>query len=148
MIYLGADKHGLEAIRIVSDLLKAEDREFINLGVQEEGEDISLQELIPRVAGEVLKGGGNTGILSCGTEVGVEVGANKLAGIRACLATSAKIAKYSRVYDDCNVLCLVGWEAEKESVRDIVTAWLVADYDGSEKRLKMFDAFNAWGGRV
>lgn len=148
MIYLGADKHGLKAIQHVAELLQSKGIAFVNVGIEKEGEDISLQELIPKVTNEVLKDRQNTGILSCGTGVGVEVGANKLAGIRACLATDEKVAEYARVYDDCNVLCLVGWETDKEKVEKIVNAWLKAGYDGNEARLKMFDAFDAWGGKI
>jgi len=148
MIYLGADKHGLAAIRFVSDFLKSKNIEFADLGVQKEGEDMALQDLIPKVTKKVLKDEKNLGILSCGTGVGMEVGANKFSGIRACLVTDEKIAEYSRVYDDCNMLCLVGWEAEKEKVSRIVDAWLKAEYDGNEARLKMFDAFDSWGGKL
>lgn len=148
MIYLGADKHGLTTIQFVSDFLKSNNIEFVNLGIEKEGEDIKLEELIPKVVTEILKDGKNLGILSCGTGVGVEVGANKLSGIRACLATDEKIAEYSRVYDDCNVLCLVGWEAEREKTNRIVSTWLKAEYDGSESRLKMFDTFDKWGGKL
>lgn len=148
MIYLGADRHGLKAISFVADFLRSKNVEFANLGVQEEGRDIKLEELIPKIAVEVLKNKNNTGIMSCGTGVGVEVGANKLSGIRACLAQDDKVAEYARVYDDCNVLCLVGWEAEKEKISSIVSAWLKTDYVGDEARSRMFDAFDAWGGKL
>jgi ribose 5-phosphate isomerase B len=148
MIYLGADKHGLAAIKIVADCLASKQIEFVNLGIETEGESIRLEDLIPKVATEVLKDKAHIGILSCGTGVGVEVGANKLAGIRACLVTNEKIAQYARVYDDCNVLCLVGWEPEKATIERIVGAWLTAQYDGNEARLKMFAAFDTWGGRL
>lgn len=148
MIYLGADQHGLKVIKTVEEYLKSQGVEFINLGIQNEGEDISLQELIPKVTNEVLKDKKDTGILSCGTGVGIEVGANKLKGIRACLATDEKIAEYARVYDDCNVLCLVGWDNNEDKVRKILKAWLKSDYDGNPSRLEMFKAFDVWGGQV
>ena len=86
--------------------------------------------------------------MSCGTGVGVEVGINKLSGIRACLAQDERIAEYARVYDDCNVLCLVGWETSEEKVEKIMHAWLQARYDGNQERLKMFDVFDLWGGKI
>ncbi len=148
MIYLGADKHGLKAIKIAEECLKSKGMEFTNVGIQNEGEDVPLEELIPRVTSEVLKDKKNIGILSCGTGVGVEVGANKLKGVRACLATNEKIAEYARVYDDCNVLCLVGWEEDESKIKNILDSWLKYDYDGNAGRSKMFDTFDAWGGRA
>lgn len=146
MIYLGADKHGLKAIKFAEEYLKSKGVEFVNLGIQNEGENISLQELIPKITNKILKEKKNIGILSCGTGVGVEVGANKLKGIRACLATDEKIAEYARVYDNCNVLCLVGWDADEDKIKKILKTWLKSDYDGDAARLKMFDAFDVWGG--
>ncbi|MCE9548861.1 RpiB/LacA/LacB family sugar-phosphate isomerase [Candidatus Nomurabacteria bacterium] len=87
-------------------------------------------------------------MISCGTGVGIEVGANKLKGIRACLANDEKVATYARVYDDCNVLCLVGWESDEEKISRILEAWLSSEYDGNIDRLKMFDAFDVWGGKA
>lgn len=146
MIYLGGDKHGLKVIKFVEEYLKSKNIEFINLGVQNDNNDISLQELIPKVTSEIIKENNNIGILSCGTGVGVEVGANKLKGIRACLANDEKVAEYARVYDDCNLLCLVGWESNEEKIKRILEAWFRSNYDGNVDRLKMFDAFDVWGG--
>lgn len=145
MIYIGADKHGLKAIQFVSEFLKSKGMVFENLGVTAENEELPLQDLIPKIVQGVLKDPkNNRGILSCGTGVGIEVGANKFSGIRAVLADSEQIAEWSRIYDDCNVLCLIGWNAEKEKTERILDAWFRAEYDGSERRLKMFDAFNTW----
>jgi ribose 5-phosphate isomerase RpiB len=77
-------------------------------------------------------------------DVGVEVGANKFSGIRASLATNPQIAEYAAVYDKCNVICLVGWDDDKVKVHKILDAWIHAEYDGNEKRLKMFEEFNKW----
>jgi ribose 5-phosphate isomerase B len=95
-----------------------------------------------------LENKGNQAIISCGTGVGVEVGINKFSGIRACLAQDERVAEYARVYDDCNVLCLVGWEVNDTVIDKIMNAWLGAKYDGDEERLKMFETFNTWGGKV
>src|SRR5258708_1010630 len=128
----------------VENFLRSQHIEYENLGVKQENEDMKLEDMIPKVVSQVKEKEENKGILSCGSGVGVEVGANKFSGIRACLATNEKIAKWSRIYDNCNVLCLVGWESNKETVGKILTAWLKTEYDGSEKRLKMMDVFDTW----
>lgn len=115
-----------------------------DLGVVDDKTDMTLQTLIPPIVRKVLEIQGNLAILSCGTGVGVEVGANKFSGIRACLATTPQIATWSRAYDDCNVLCLVGWECSAQTIESVVGAWLDARYDGNEKRKIMFAAFDQW----
>jgi len=144
MIYIAGDKHGFAAIKAVEDYLKSRGVDYLNLGVKTKDEDLPLEAMIPRVIKKVLENDDNLGILSCGTGVGVEVGANKFSGIRACLATDEKIAKWSRIYDNCNILCLVGWDCKKENIFKILDSWFSAEYDGDKKRLKMFKKFNNW----
>lgn len=144
MIYIAADKHGYKVIKMTEEFLKLNRIDYKNLGVASNKEDMKLEDMIPKVVKNVRKNKSNKAILSCGTGIGVDVGANKFSGIRACLATSTKIAEWSRIYDDCNVLCLVGWNRNKKEVNRILKAWFNAKYDGSKQRLKMFKAFNKW----
>lgn len=144
MIFIGADKYGYKAISYVIEYLQAKKMDFVNLGVKNADEDIKLEELIPPVANKVRSNPRNKGILSCGTGVGVAVGANKFRGIRACLACTPQIAEWSVVYDNCNILCLSGWESDKATVYKILDAWLNAKYDGDKERLDMIAAFDTW----
>lgn len=144
MIYVAGDKEGFKAIKMVEDYLKAHHIKFENLGVKNNSEDMKLEDMIPRVTKRVLKNSNNKGILSCGTGMGVEVGANKFSGIRACLVTDVKIAEWSRVYDSCNVLCLVGWKVNRKKVYKMLGSWFRAEYDGDKNRLEMFEEFDKW----
>ncbi len=144
MIYIAADKHGYKVIKMVEQFLKSNELNYQNLGVTSSKKDMKLEDMIPKVVKNVRKSKSNKAILSCGTGVGVEVGANKFSGVRACLATSPRIAEWSRVYDDCNVLCLVGWNSNKKEVNRILKTWFDAKYDGDKQRLKMFKTFNKW----
>lgn len=144
MIYLGADKHGLRVIKIVEKYLAKNNIKNINLGIKKIGDDIKLEDLIPKVTSKILKSSGNKGILVCGTGVGVAIGANKIKGVRANLATDKKVAEWSVVYDNCNVLCLSGWITNLKKINEIVDSFLKAKYDGSEKRLHMMKVFDTW----
>ena len=144
MIYIAADRHGYKVIEMTKEFLVSNKIDCQNLGVTSYKKDMKLEDMIPNVVENVRKNKLNKAILSCGTGVGIEVGANKFSGIRACLATNTKIAEWSRIYDDCNVLCLVGWNNDKKEVHKILKAWFNAKYDGSKKRLKMFKEFDKW----
>lgn len=144
MIYIAADNHGFRAIKFVEEYLKSKDLEYSNLGVKTNEEHIKLEEMLPPIAEKILETNGNVGIISCGTGIGIEVGINKFSGIRAALATNEKIAEWAKVYDNCNVICIVGWDADKEKISRMLDAYFATDYDGSEKRLKMFEEFNKW----
>lgn len=144
MIYLAADKHGYQTIKFVEDYLRAHKIDYVNLGVKISVEDIKLENMIPPVVKKVLEDKNNLGILSCGTGIGVEIGANKLRGIRACLVDNEKIAEWSKVYDNCNVLCLAGWDADQKKINSILDVCFKAKYDGDEGRIKMFEVFDTW----
>jgi ribose 5-phosphate isomerase B len=144
MIYLGADKHGFQVMRWVEKFLKKGGIPFSNVGVQTRKEDMALEELIPKVVSKVKKSKVNKAILVCGTGIGVQVGANKFKGIRACLAVDEKIAEWAVVYDNCNIVCLAGWKSNQKQVNKILDAWFNAKYDGSKKRLKMLQTFETW----
>lgn len=144
MIYIAGDKHGYSAIEFVIEYLNEHEIEYVNLGVTSLSEDMKLEDMIPPVVKKVLDDDSNIGILSCGTGIGIEVGVNKFSGIRACLADNKQIAEWARVYDKCNVLCLVGWNSDRQRVYEILDSWFSARYDGDEARLEMFDRFNEW----
>ncbi|MBI4043613.1 MAG: RpiB/LacA/LacB family sugar-phosphate isomerase [Candidatus Diapherotrites archaeon] len=144
MIVLGADRHGFKAIGFVEGYLNARKFPFVNVGVKAEGENVNLEDLIPRAVDKVKENKANKGIFSCGTGVGVAVGANKFNGIRACLAVNEKMAEWSVVYDDCNVLCLAGWGVDKKTVFKILDSWFSAKYDGDKNRRKMLQHFDTW----
>ena len=48
------------------------------------------------------------GILVCGTGIGMSMAANKVKGIRAAACSDHFSAKYTRLHNDANVLCLGG----------------------------------------
>ncbi|KKP86192.1 MAG: Ribose-5-phosphate isomerase B [Candidatus Roizmanbacteria bacterium GW2011_GWA2_35_8] len=144
MIYLGADKHGFKTLKIVENYLTLKNIKFTSLGVTSDGQDMKLEDLIPKVTKKILESQDNKGVLICGTGIGVAVGANKIKGIRANLATDKIIAEWSVVYDNCNVLCLTGWKPNKKVIEEILCSFLNAKYDGSEKRLQMMKAFDTW----
>lgn len=144
MIYLAADKHGFDVIKMIEAFLKAKKLPYENLGVSSATQEMKLEDMIPPLVKKLRQNKQNRAILSCGTGIGVEVGVNKFSGVRAVLATSPQIAEWSRVYDDCNVLCLVGWNNTAKNVKEILEAWFAAEYDGDKGRLKMFKAFDEW----
>lgn len=144
MIYLGGDKHWYTAIEYVINYLEKNQIEYLNFWVKSESEDLKLENMIPPIINKVLENENNIAILSCGTGIGVEIWANKFSWIRACLSSNAKIAEWSKIYDKCNVLCLIWWNCDQKEINSILDAWFSSKYDWNELRLKMFDCFNTW----
>ena len=139
---VAGDHYAVNLAQKVAELLSEKGLDVENVGSKSADQKLSLQEMIPRITKNVSDE--VTGVLICGTGVGVEVGANRFKGVRASLCTNAITAEDARKYDKANVLCLSAWQTEDPE--QIIEAWLATEYDGNESRLKMFEAFDEWAG--
>lgn len=139
-IAIAGDHYTVDLINKLASFLEKRKIEFTNLGTTNADVKISLQEIIPAVAGEVKSSQADFGILACGTGVGVEIGANRFNGIRASLCRDAKQAENARIYDNANVLCLGSWY--NDDFEAILNAWLDNNFDGDEKRTQMLKDFD------
>lgn len=77
------------------------------------------------VAGECEKA-----LLFCGTGVGISMAANKIKGIRACCCSDHFSAKYCRLHNDANVLCLGGRVIGPGTAGELVDLFLSTSFEG------------------
>lgn len=109
-----------------------------------ENPQAKLVDFIPQLTAAVKTNPDRCGILVCGTGAGVEIGANRFAGIRASLCLTPQAAEWARVYDDANVLCLAAWALDEIDLEAILNSWFDSEYDGNEARREMFRVFDEW----
>ncbi len=137
-VALGGDHAGLPLKKMIDDKFSPLVSELINCGTDSE-EACDYPDFAVAVAGEVVAGRADRGIVVCGSGVGVCIAANKIPGIRASVCHDAYSAHQGVEHDDMNVLCvggrIIGWELAFE----IVTAFLNARYDGREMFQKRVD---------
>lgn len=78
----------------------------------------------------VSRGECESGILVCGTGIGMSIVANKHKGVRAAVCESVSAARLARQHNNANVLTigerLTGWEA----VADIVKVFVSTSFEG------------------
>lgn len=94
-----------------------------------------------RVARMVADGEVDGGILICGTGVGISLAANKVEGIRAVVCSEPYSARLSRQHNDTNVVAFGARVVGTETAKDIVDAWLSAEFEGGrhQRRVDMID---------
>jgi ribose 5-phosphate isomerase B len=147
MVHLGGDKHAEPALQRIRSYLISVSGDYREYGYREGADpDAKLQEFIPAVAQAVQAEPDATGLLVCGTGAGVEIGANRFAGVRASLCSTPQAAEWARVYDAANVLCIAAWALPDLDIDGILNAWYGSSYDGSATRREMLDAFDTWAG--
>jgi ribose 5-phosphate isomerase B len=76
------------------------------------------------VARMVATGEADAGIVIDGAGIGSAIAANKVPGIRAAMATSELIARYSREHNGANVLTLGASLVTPDEAKAIVTTWI------------------------
>jgi ribose 5-phosphate isomerase B len=77
------------------------------------------------------------GILICGTGVGMSIAANKHKDIRAVVCSEPYSAKASKQHNDSNVLCFGARVVGVELAKEIVDAFLNAEYDGGRHQTRV-----------
>ena len=87
-------------------------------------EPVDYPDVAASVAFLVARGEADAGIVIDGSGIGSAIAANKVRGIRAVMATTELVARYSREHNGANVLTLGATLVTPDEARAIVTAWL------------------------
>jgi len=134
-IAVGADHEGYLLRRAVIDLVRQEGHEVLDLGT-DSPDPVDYPDFASEVAGAVMDGRAERGILICGSGAGVSVAANKFPGIRAAAVGDAFTAHQCVEHDDVNVLCLGAQVVGTWLALDIVRAWARARFSGAERHCR------------
>lgn len=106
MIYIGADHCGFKLKEALKEFLVIKGIQFLDLGNTHFSKSDDYTDIGYIIAKKVAGENKNSGILICGSGIGICIAANKVKGIRAGLATTISMAKKGREDDDINILCL------------------------------------------
>ena len=106
-IVIGCDHGGLEHKNAIVEHLKERGFEVLDCGIYEQ-KSVDYPDIAKVVCGEITNGNYQRGILVCGTGIGMSMAANKIKGIRAACCSDHFSAKYTRLHNDANILCLGG----------------------------------------
>jgi ribose 5-phosphate isomerase B len=100
--------------------------EIVDLGAHEPWPRVDYPDKAEAVAGAIMTGAAERGVLVCSSGVGAAIAACKLPGIRAAICHDPYSAHQGVEHDAMNVLCLgseiVGGEVAAELVRSFVQA--------------------------
>jgi ribose 5-phosphate isomerase B len=127
-IAIGSDKAGFELKEAVLRHLAESPYEVIDVGPIDGEEMVSFVNNAAQVAERVTRGEVERGILICGTGMGMSLAANKHKGIYAAVVESVYTAKYARLINNANVLCMGGFIVAKKMAADIVDVFLETDF--------------------
>jgi len=85
---------------------------------------VDYPDVAATVGDAVVRREADAGIVIDGAGIGSAIAANKIRGIRAVMATTETIARYSREHNGANVLTLGATLVSEEDAKAIASVWL------------------------
>lgn len=107
VLAIGSDHGGFELKKYIISHLREQGIKVEDYGSYD-GSPVDYPEIALKVTSAITSGKAKLGILVCGTGIGMSMAANKVKGIRAAACSETFSAKYTRMHNDANVLCLGG----------------------------------------
>lgn len=129
MIAIGCDHGGFHLKQQIISHLKSTARIYHDFGSYDTN-SCDYPDFAQKVCQAVLSKEYQTGILICGTGIGISIAANKIAGIRAAVCDNTFCAKYSRLHNDANILALGERVIGLGLALDIVELFLNTNFEG------------------
>ncbi|HXF06883.1 MAG TPA: ribose 5-phosphate isomerase B [Blastocatellia bacterium] len=141
-IVIGADHAGFEMKTEIIAYLRELGHEVIDVGT-DSAEPADYPDFALAVGMALRQGRADRGILICGSGVGASVAANKIPGIRAGLCHDTYSAHQGVEHDDVNVLVLGARVIGQALARELVAAFLKAQFSGEQRHVRRLDKVKA-----
>ncbi len=128
-IAIGSDHGGLEHKNAIVAHLKERGFEVKDSGIYE-NHSVDYPDIALKVCSDITSGQCERGILVCGTGIGMSLAANKVKGIRAAAVSEHFSAKYTRLHNDSNILCLGGRVIGVGTALELVDLFVDTEFEG------------------
>ena len=105
MLILASDHAGFPLKEEIKAYLDEKGVEYIDCGTDSTA-SVDYAKFAQTACLKVVNGEGDKAVLCCGTGIGISMAANKVKGIRAACCSDYFSAKFTRLHNDANVLCM------------------------------------------
>ena len=135
MIAIASDHGGFELKKAIIKHLTERGIENTDFGPYTD-ESCDYPDYAKQVAGAIVNGEYDAGILVCGTGIGMSITANKFPGIRAALCGDCFSAQATREHNNANILCLGARIVGEGLAIKIVDTFLDTDFSNDERHIR------------
>jgi RpiB/LacA/LacB family sugar-phosphate isomerase len=142
-IILGSDQIGFSLKNAIIDHLKQYDVDVLDIGTFSAEKPVDYPDFAQLAAQKINSGDGDSGILICGTGIGMSMAANKVKGVRAALCHDPFTAHQARAHNDANILCMGAWIVSPQRVGGILDEWLATEYEGGRHQPRLLKLENS-----
>lgn len=139
-ITIGSDHAGIDLKHRIKDHLRSKGFDITDKGTHVK-DSVDYPDYAHAVAKAVVSSNGECGIVICGSGNGVNITANKHAGIRSALAWTPEVAALARQHNNANILALPARFITDEQAMAIVDAFLGATFEGGrhQRRIELIE---------
>jgi ribose 5-phosphate isomerase B len=139
-LMIGADHAGFELKELILKILSAKGIRWEDVGTFND-ESVDYPDFAFKVAQAVSKGLVKTGILICGTGIGMSIAANRWPGVRAALCNDLYSVRMARAHNNANILAMGGRVVGSGLAREIVLTFLETPFEKGRhvRRIKKLD---------
>ena len=137
-VFIGSDHAAFTAKELLKEFLRSKNIEAEDLGTFSE-DRCDYPDYAISVCKKVIETN-HTGILLCGSGIGVSMVANRFAKIRAALCRAPLDAEMARKHNDANVICLGSRSSTTAEINLILESWFHHEFEGGRHidRIKKF----------
>ncbi len=139
MIYIGADHRGFALKEKAKTWLNEWKYYVEDLGPSSLHPDDDYTVYGEKVSKKVQDSPDSSGILICGSGVGVDVVANKYDGIRSSIGKNTEQVKAGRKDDDMNILVIAADYTKEDEAKEMIKAFLETNFDNAPRHKKRLD---------
>ena len=145
-VAIAADHAGLPLKGDLIEVIQANGHEALDLGTHGP-ESVDYPAYAELACEAVRSAQAERAVILCGSGVGVGVVANKFPGIRAGVCHDHYSAHQGVEHDDMNVVCLGARIIGSEVAREVVAAFLRAQFSGDERHDRRLSKLKSIEGR-
>jgi ribose 5-phosphate isomerase B len=133
---IATDHGGFSLKEDLATHLREAGHEVVDAGAYRLNPSDDYPDFVIPLARAVAAGKVERGVAVCGSGVGASVCANKVPGVRAALIPDHFSARQGVEDDHMNILCIGGRTVGPAVARDIVDAFLAAEFSQAERHLR------------
>lgn len=126
---VASDHRGFEMKARVLAQLQQLGHDAVDCG-PEGNDSVDYPDFASRVAEKVSESDLDSGILICGTGLGMCITANKYAGVRGVPCHDTMTTRMSRLHNDANVLCLSADLMSGSALSEMIEVWVSTEFEG------------------
>lgn len=136
MIVLASDHAGFPLKEEIKVFLDGKGVEYIDCGTDSTA-SVDYAKFAQTACLKVTGGEADKAILCCGTGIGISMAANKVKGIRAACCSDYFSAKFTRMHNDANVLCMGARVIGGGLACELVDVFLNTEFEGGRHQRRV-----------